>query len=85
MTENIQNITAIAFGAVGDKYLIAGNIHAVFAIIVLRDCMTEKFVTLLRAVTSEGFPMCELIDRPVHCLDCRDRKRLGDVPDAAPD
>ena len=29
--------------------------------------------------------MGELVERPVHCLDYRDRKGLGDVPDAAPD
>src|SRR5208337_4698869 len=85
MAENIQNITAIAFGAVGDKDLIVRDIHAVFAVIVFRDRVSEKFVTLLRAVAAEGFPMCELIDRPVHGLDDRDGKRLGDVPDAAPD
>src|SRR5580704_11589382 len=85
MTENIQNIAAIAFGAVGNKDLIVGDIHAVFAVIVFRDRASEKFVALLRAVAAEGFPMCELIDRSMDCLDCRDGKRLGDVPDAAPD
>jgi hypothetical protein len=85
MAENIQNIAAITLGAIGDKDLIIRDIHTVFAVIVLRDCVTEKFVTLLRTVAAEGFPMGELIDRPVHRLDCRGRKRLGDVPDAAPD
>ncbi len=85
MTENIQNITAIAFGAVGDKNLIVRDIHALFAVIVFRDCVTKKFVTLLRAVTAEGVPMRELIDRPMHRLDDRGGERFRDVPDAAPD
>src|SRR5580700_278340 len=85
IAENIQNVTAIAFGAVRDKDLIVGNIHAFFAVIVFRNRASEKFVTLLGAVAAERFPMCELIDRSMDCLDCRDGKRLGDVPDAAPD
>ena len=85
IAENIQNVTAIAFGAVRDKDLIVRDIHAFFAVIVFRNRASEKFVTLLGAVAAERFPICELIDRPVHCLDCRDRKRLGDVPDAATD
>src|SRR5260370_30939974 len=67
------------------RSLIVGDIHAVFAVIVFRNRASEKFVTLLRAVAAEGFPMGELVERPVHCLDYRDRKGLGDVPDAAPD
>src|SRR5260370_22868001 len=58
------------------RSLIVGDIHAVFAVIVFRDRASEKFVTLLRAVAAEGFPMCELIRSEEHTSELQSHLNL---------
>src|SRR3984893_4305672 len=42
MSENIQNISAIAFGSIGNEDLVVGNIEASFAIVILCNGVPEK-------------------------------------------
>src|SRR4029077_20354597 len=59
MTEDIENVAAIAFGSVGDENLIVLNIHAPLPVFVCGDDLTEKLVALLRTVAPERVPARE--------------------------
>jgi hypothetical protein len=46
VAENIQNIAAITFGAIGNEDLVIGNRYSARAVIIFRNCAPKKFITL---------------------------------------
>jgi hypothetical protein len=79
----IEDIPAIGFRAVRDKNLIIGNLDVAVAIIMLRDCGSEKFVALLGTIAAEGFTFSEFIYRLLHRVDRHGWERLRDIADSA--
>ena len=81
--KNIENISAITFRSVRDKDLIIRDLDVAVAIIVLHDCRSKKFVTLLGTVTAKCLTFPQVIGSTLHRVDCRARKRLGYVTNSA--
>ncbi len=50
---------------------------------MLRDCRSQKFVSLFRAVAAKAFGVAEFLDSLLHRFNCRARERLGYVTDSA--
>src|SRR5438094_8193861 len=65
IAQDVEDVTAIAFRSVGNKDFVIGNIDLAVAVIALRNCRSEKFVTLLWPVTAKRFRLPELVDRPL--------------------
>ena len=83
VAENVENVCAIAFRAVGHKNFVVGNVQPAVAIIVLRNRAPQKIVALFGAVTVEGFPVAHFVHGLVQGVDDRRRQRFGHIADAA--
>ena len=79
--QNVADVAAVAFGAVGDENLVLGDLHAPGAEVVLCNGMAQELVALLRAVALEGLLAGHLVHRFMHGGDDRRDKRQGDVAD----
>src|SRR5438093_12001440 len=53
--KDVENVAAIAFRTIADKYFVIGDLAATITEIILRNCMTQPFVTLFRSVAFECF------------------------------
>ena len=84
VAENVEDVAAIAFRTVRDKNFVVGDLNVVFAIIVLCNFGSKKFVTLFRAIAAKCLAMTQLLDCALHCFNCRARERLRDVTNPAP-
>ena len=83
--ENIEDVAAIAFGAVADENFIVGNLHSPVAKIIFGNRGAQPVVALLRAIALEGFAHGHFVHGPVHGGNHGRRQRFGHVADAAAD
>lgn len=83
--ENVEDVAAIAFGAVADEDFVVGDFEAVVAEIVFGNGAAQEVVALLGAVAAEGGAARHFIDGAVQRRDDGGRERLGDIADAAAD
>src|SRR5262249_11867577 len=66
-----------------DKDFVVSDVDVAIAIIMLGDRQPQEFVTLFGAVTTKSLMMTNLIDSPLHRIDCRAWQWLGDIPNSA--
>ncbi len=85
VSEDVEDVGAIAFGAVGDKDLVVGDGESAFAEVVFRDGVAEEVVALFGAVAAEGFAGGHFVDGAVEGGDDGGGEGFGDVADAAAD
>ena len=72
LSENLLNISGIALCSVRYKDFICCNLTASCCIIVLCDCLAQKFISQIRCIAMECLGMSHLIYRFMHSLnDCR--------------
>jgi len=53
ISQNIENITGITLGSVGNKYIVIGYVDALVAIVILCDCMAKKVISLFGAISAK--------------------------------
>ena len=85
VTKDVEDVAAVALGAVGDKDLVIRHLEPAVAVVVLGDRGTEELIPLLRPVAVEASVRSHLVDRGMHRLAHGGGERLGDIADAAAD
>ena len=85
MTENVSDVSRIAFGTVVDKHLRVGKVDATWDIVVFYHRFDEEVISLFRAVSPECFGVCHLFYGFMHRFDARRGQRTGYVSDAQSD
>ena len=65
--EDVQDVAAVALGAVGDEDLVGGDVAAAARKSCLRDGLAQELVALLGAVALEGFAAGHFVQRPCAC------------------
>ena len=83
--EDFLDVAAVALGTVADEDLIFVDLDSALRVVVLDDRFRQEGIALLRAIATEGFGFCHLIDSLVHGLDAGSRQRLGNIADAETD
>jgi hypothetical protein len=83
VAEDVENVAAVAFRTVRDENLVVSHLETASPVVVLRNGVPKKFVTLLRAITPEGLVPPEFVHGSMHCVTNGERQRFGDVADAA--
>ena len=51
---NVPKIANIAFGAIADKDIVGAYIYPSVSVIIKSNCISQKGIALLRAITSKG-------------------------------
>ena len=82
-SENVQNVSRVAFRAIGDEHFIGGD--AEVDELVVDNRLAEKLVALLRAVAFERGAIALFIDGGMHRLAHGGGERLGHIADPATD
>ena len=85
ITKNIQDISAVAFGSIGNKNFVIRDLKTARAVVVFRDGVSQKLIPLLGPVSPEAAALAHFIDGLVHGLANGGRKGLGHIADAATD
>ena len=85
MPEDVENVAAIAFGAVRNEDFVISDLDAAVPVIVLSDDVPEKLVALLGAVSAKSGANGHFIDRRMQGRNDRGRQRFGDIANAATD
>ena len=80
--ENLLDISGIAFGPVGHKDLVSGDIAASVGIVVFRDSGSQELITEIRGVSVKSLPVRHLVDGFMKSVDHCRRQRLGHVADS---
>ena len=83
VTKDIQDVSAVAFGSIGNKNLIIRDLKPVRAVIVFRDGVPQKLIALLGAVSTKAAALAHFINSLVHGLANGHGERLGDISDTA--
>ncbi|MFM1945042.1 MAG: hypothetical protein RI897_4024 [Verrucomicrobiota bacterium] len=85
VTEDIEDIAGVAFGAVGHEDFVIGDLHAVVTVIVLGDGCAEELVTLFGAIATEGGALAHFVGSFMQRVDGGLGQGFCDVADPAAD
>ena len=85
LSKDVEDVAAVALGAVGDEDLIGADLTAAGLEIMRGDRLSQPGVTLLRAIAVEAFGRSHRIDGELHGIAARLRQRFGHVADAESD
>ena len=83
--KDVEDVAAIALGAVGDKDLLGADVTAAALEIVFGNGLTQPGVALLRPVAMEAFAGSHLVDGVFHRVPAGLRQGLGDIANAQAD
>ncbi len=80
--EDIENVAAVALGAIGNKNFVRGDFTAECLIIIFSNGFAQKRIALLRAIAAKTFACAHLIYCFFHSIARAGGKRLGDITNA---
>ena len=83
--EDVEDVAAVALGAVGDENLIGADVASPRLEILLGNRLAQPGIALLRAITMESFGRPHLIDGALHRLTAGQGQRFGDITDSESD
>ena len=83
VAKDIQNVSAVTLGSIGNKNLIICDLKPARAVVIFRDGVPEKFIPLLGTISPEAATLAHFIDGLVHGLANGHGERLGDISDTA--
>ena len=83
--EDVEDVAAVAFGAVGDEDLFGADVAAAGLEVVLGNGLPQPAIALFGAITVESFGRAHRIDGGFHRFAAGQRQRFGHIADAQPD